>query len=102
MKNIKISLEDGKLTLSDKGVTNASRSEVIHWKPGEGVHAVTGIEVKPYPPSTPNFWNETPVKNGVNFKGKIGEPDGAGSLSEWNYTIYTDVGSIDPKIQVKS
>jgi len=100
MATITISLVDGVLTLSDKGNTVASKSEVIHWQPGHGVHSVTGIEVKPSPPnppSTPNFWDKSPAQNGVNFKGTLAKVEG-----EWNYTIHTNVGSIDPRIQVKS
>jgi len=100
MATITISLVNGVLTLSDNGNTNASKSEVIIWHPGTGVQAVTGITVKPSPPnpaSTPDFWKEAPAPNGVNYKGKIGDKDG-----DWYYTITTDVGIIDPRIQVKS
>ena len=101
MANITVSYDGTTLTLSDNGHTNAGKSEVIHWLPGAGVHSVTGISVKPSPPapaSSANFWSSPPAQNGVNFKGII-----SGSASgEWNYTITTDVGSIDPKIAINS
>jgi hypothetical protein len=99
MKNISISFKNGTFTLSDNGHTNASQSEIIHWHPGAGVHEVTDVSAKSTShTTTEEFWDEPPAPNGVNFKGRI-----SGSASGvWIYKISTDVGSVDPRIQVNS
>jgi len=106
MATITISFEGGELKLSDKGKTNASKSEIIHWHPGSGVFEVTKVFSKPTSPiSTANFWSNPPKPNGVNFKGSISNVTGA-----WDYNIECNVGTkqnpiikqVDPRIQVES
>ena len=95
------------LILSDRGHTNASRSEQIIWHPGSGVKSVTNVTAKSSSPiSTENFWSNAPRENGVNFRGTInGTVTGA-----WDYDISCNVGTNndpvivtkDPRIQVLS
>jgi len=107
MATITVSFEDGVLKLSDKGHTNASRKEQIHWHPGSNVFEVTKVFAKSTSPiSTANFWSNAPEPNGKNFKGTInGTVDGS-----WDYNIECNVGTkqnpiikqVDPRIQVNS
>ena len=98
MATITISLVDGVLSLDDGGHTNASKSEVIIWHPGTGVNSVTAVTVKSTSTkTTADFWSEPPAANGVNYKGKISST----ASGDWIYKITTDVGSIDPIIQVR-
>ena len=97
MATITISLVDGVLSLDDGGHTNASKSEVIIWHPGTGVHSVTAVTMKSTSPNTTaDFWSEPPAQTGVNYKGKISDT----ASGDWDYSITTNVGSIDPRIQV--
>jgi hypothetical protein len=107
MATITVSYVDNDLKMSDKGHTNASRSEQIHWHPGSGVKSVTSVIAKSSSPvSTENFWSNAPHKNGVNFKGTINST----TEGDWDYDISCNVGTnsnpviktIDPKIQVLS
>jgi len=105
MATITVSYDGVKLILSDKGNTNANRSEQIHWHPGAGVKSVTDVKAKSNSPvSTAEFWSDAPHPNGVNFKGTISsEVEGA-----WDYDITCNVGTNenqilvteDPRIQV--
>jgi hypothetical protein len=107
MATITVSFDGSELILSDKGHTNASRSETIHWHPGSGVFEVTKVFIKPdSPTSTVNFWADPPKPNGKNFKGTIkGNVEGV-----WKYNIECNIGTkqdpvlklVDPIIQVLS
>ncbi len=107
MATITVSYDGVELILSDKGHTNASHSEQIHWHPGDGVKSVTNVSAKSTSPiSTEKFWSIAPHENGVNFKGTINsDVEGA-----WDYDISCNVGTInnpvikiiDPRIQVLS
>jgi len=107
MATITISYDGVNLVLSDNGHTNASRSEQIHWHPGNGVKSVTNVTAKSNSPiSTANFWSNAPHQKGVNFKGTISnDVEGA-----WDYDITCNVGTNedpilvteDPRIQVLS
>jgi hypothetical protein len=107
MATITVSYDGAELILSDKGHTNASRSEQIHWHPGNGVKSVTNVSAKSDSPvTTPKFWSSAPHLNGVNFKGTINsDVEGA-----WDYDISCNVGTNknpvikikDPRIQVLS
>lgn len=107
MATITVSYDGVNLTMSDKGKTNASRSEIIHWHPGIGIKSVTDVSAKSSSPiSTANFWSNAPDKNGVNFKGTIN----SSVVGDWDYNISCNVGTnqnpeiitIDPRIQVLS
>ena len=107
MATITVTYDGVELILSDKGHTNASRSEQIHWHPGSGVKSVTSVKAKSSSPVlTANFWSNPPHENGVNFKGTINDKaEGA-----WDYDISCNVGTNnnpviktkDPRIQVFS
>ncbi len=107
MATITISYDGENIILSDRGHTNASRSEQIIWHPGDGVKSVTNVSAKSSSPvSTAKFWSNPPSQNGVNFRGTInGTIDGA-----WDYDISCNVGTntnpeiktVDPRIQVLS
>lgn len=107
MATITVSYDGVELILSDKGHTNASRSEQIKWHPGSGVKTVTNVTAKNSSPiSTENFWSNPPRENGVNYRGTInGTVEGA-----WDYDISCNVGTNnnpviktkDPRIQVLS
>lgn len=107
MASIKVSYENGNLTLSDHGVTDASRSEQIIWTVDGKVKKITNVVAKSTSPiSTNNFWSESPHQTGVNFMGTInGTVEGA-----WDYDISADVNTdngtenktLDPRIQVLS
>ena len=107
MATITVSYDGVKLVMSDKGHTNASDSEPVHWHPGDGVLSVANVVAKPNSPvSTEKFWADAPRQNGVNFKGKISDD----VVGVWKYDITCDVGTKensiliteDPKIQVSS
>ena len=107
MATITVTYVDKKLIMSDKGHTNASRSEQIHWHPGNGVKSVTNVIAKSSSPvSTANFWSNPPHQNGANFKGTISD----NAEGDWDYDISCNVGTnsnpeiitIDPRIQVLS
>lgn len=107
MAAITVSYDGVQLTLSDKGHTNASKSEQILWQPGPGVHSVTNVIAKSTSPvPTAKFWSVSPGKNGVNFKGTINDK----VVGAWDYDITCNVGtqqkpisiSKDPRIQVLS
>ena len=107
MATITISYDGTELIMSDKGHTNASRSEQIHWHPGTGIMSVTNVSEKSSSPvSTANFWSDPPHKNGVNFKGTIN----SSAEGAWDYDITCNIGtqqkpifkSKDPRIQVFS
>lgn len=107
MATITVSFDGVELILSDKGHTNASRSEQIHWHPGSGVKSITNVTAKSSSPiPTENFWSNAPSENGVNFKGTIN-----GTVKgNWDYDISCNVGTNnkpeivtkDPRIQVLS
>jgi len=107
MATITVSFDGVELILSDKGHTNASRSEQINWHPGSGVKSVTNVKAKSSSPvTTEKFWSNAPRENGVNFRGTInGTVKGA-----WDYDISCNVGTNtkpvivtkDPRIQVLS
>jgi len=107
MATITVSYDGAEITLSDKGHTNASKSEQIHWHPGTGVQSITNVVAKSNSPaSTSDFWAKSPQPNGVNFKGTI--KDNANGA--WDYDITCNVGtnqnpiskSKDPRIQILS
>ena len=111
MATITVTYDGSELTMSDRGLTNASKSEVIHWQPGEGVHAVTNVTAKSSTPtSTEKFWKDAPEQNGVNFKGKINSDLADNQTWDWDYDITCNIGtasnpvpkSKDPRIQVLS
>ncbi len=98
-----------KLILSDNGQTNASKSDVIHWKPkGKVCEILEVVEKADSPVSTGDFWKDAPQSNGVNFKGKI--KDDLIGENIWEYDITGNIGTKkdpirkieDPRIQVDS
>ena len=106
MATITVSYDGVDLQLSDKGHTNASKSEQIHWHPGDKVYSVTDVKVKTNSPvSTVEFWAKAPHKNGSNFKGTISSD----IVGAWDYYITCNVGTdknpilvtLDPRIQVQ-
>ena len=97
MATITISYDGTELIMSDKGHTNASRSEQIHWHPGTGIMSVTNVSEKSSSPvSTANFWSDPPHKNGVNFKGTIN----SSAEGAWDYDITCDVGTNEKQIAI--
>lgn len=107
MATITVSYDGVELIMSDKGHTNASRSEQIIWHPGNGVKTVTNVTAKSSSPvSTENFWSNPPRENGVNFRGTISGT----AVGAWDYDISCNVGTNnnpviitkDPRIQVLS
>lgn len=108
-KKITVSYEGGKLIMSDKGHTNAMKSEVIHWHPGDKVESITNVVKKSNSPvSTEKFWKDAPQPNGKKFMGKINSDLNDGAA--WDYDITCNVGTknkpknktMDPRIQVDS
>jgi len=107
MATITVSFDGVDLIMSDKGHTNASRSEQINWHPGTGVKSVTNVIAKSSSPSpTATFWSNPPHPNGVNFRGTISGT----AAGEWDYDISCNVGTNknpviktkDPRIQIFS
>lgn len=107
MATITVSFEGGDIKMSDKGKTKASRSEIIHWHPGDNVFEITKVFAKPDSPiTTANFWSNAPIANGKSFKGTINGT----VVGSWVYNIECNVGTkqnpvlleIDPLIQVES
>ena len=101
MANITITKTNGVLSLSDNGHTNEGKSGNVIWHPGSGVGSITSVTIKSGSPNTTEeMWGDNlPVLTGVNFKGTISANAVTGW--KWDYNIETDVGSIDPRIQVK-
>ncbi|MFN8256288.1 MAG: hypothetical protein U0W24_11395 [Bacteroidales bacterium] len=106
MATITVYYDGVNLQLSDKGHTNANKSEQIHWHPGDKVYSVTDVKVKSNSPvSTAEFWAMPPKENGRNFKGTIS----SGIVGSWDYNITCNVGTdknpilvtMDPRIQVR-
>jgi len=97
-----------KLELDDNGHSRESKGGNVIWHKGKGVDSIISVtraeELKSPAPTgafktTEEFWGDNPpVKIGEIFKGTISE--NAESDSIWDYDIVTDVGSIDPRIQV--
>jgi len=108
-KKITVSYVGGKLIMSDRGHTNAMKSEVIHWHPGDHVESIKNVVKKSDSPvSTEKFWKDAPHPNGKKFMGKINSALTDGDA--WDYDITCNVGTkkepnditIDPRIQVDS
>ena len=98
-----------KLIMSDRGHTNAMKSEVIHWHPGDNVESIKNVVKKSDSPvSTEKFWEDAPHPNGKRFMGKINSDLKDGDA--WDYDISCNVGTKndpidktkDPRIQVDS
>ncbi len=111
MATITVTYDGSELIMSDNGHTNASKSEVIHWHPGDGVEAITDVLAKSNTPTSTNkFWKDAPKQNGVNFKGKIDSDLADDQTWDWDYDITCNVGTKenpvfkikDPRIQVFS
>ena len=100
MANITITKTNGVLSLSDNGHTNEGKSGNVIWHPGRGVGSLRSITIKSDSPNTTEeLWGDKPpAPKGVNFKGTISANAEVGWA--WDYDIVTDVGSIDPRIQV--
>jgi hypothetical protein len=112
-KKITVSYDSskGNLILSDHGITNAGKSDQIHWRPGEGVTSIMVAWAKANSPTPTNmFWSKVPHPNGINFKGIINSNLENGKIWYWDYNIVCNVGSVDtpdykyvdPRIQVDS
>jgi hypothetical protein len=110
-KKITVSYDvaNDELIMSDRGHTNAMRSEVIHWHPGDNVESITNVIKKPDSPiSTEKFWEDAPHPNGKKFMGKINSDLKDGD--SWDYDITCNVGTQngpvektkDPRIQVQA
>ena len=97
------------LIMSDRGHTNAMKSEVIHWHPGDNVESIKNVvEKSDSPVKTKKFWEDAPQPNGKKFMGKINSDLNDGAA--WDYDITCNVGTknnpddrtMDPRIQVDS
>ncbi len=95
---------DGKLTLSDRGHTKASRGDSVSWHIGNnsGVDSITSIQKKP---GSIEIFSIPPRRQGTNWKGQISST--APVNAEYEYSIFwladgkSGQNEYDPKISVK-